>query len=131
MQLSRLVKMIVGSIVFLQDALSPLSLENLLGLTPSAVRQTVVHLCSILLLPDSDTQPIQLHHPSFVDFITYSNRRCDARFAVDSEKQHTLLAIWCLRAMQSLKQNICGITNPCILNSEVDGLPSYLMSNIS
>jgi hypothetical protein len=131
-QLSGRLKMILGSIVFLQEPLSPLSLENLLGLTPSAVRQTVLHLCSILRLPDSDsdTRPIQLHHPSFADFITYSNRRCDARFAVDSEKQHTLLAIQCLRAMQSLKRDICGINNPCILNSEVDDLPSHITANI-
>ena len=129
-QLSGRLKMVLGSIVFLQEPLSPLSLGNLLGLTPSTVRQTVMHLCSILLLPDSDTRPIQLHHPSFVDFITYSNRRCDAKFAVDSEKQHTLLAIQCLRAMQSLKRDICGINNPCILNSEVDGLPSRITANI-
>jgi len=130
-QLSGRLKMILGSIVFLQEPLSPLSLGDLLGLTPSAVRQTVVHLSSILLLPDDDTRPIQLHHPSFVDFITYSNRRCDAKFAVDSEKQHTLLAIRCLEGMQSLKRDICGINNPCILNSEVDGLPSRITASIS
>ena len=130
-QLSERLKMILGSIVFLQEPLSAVSLENLLGLTPSAVRQTLVHLSSILILPDSDNQPIFLHHPSFVDFITYSNRCSDMRFTVDSVKQHTLLALQCLRAMQSLKQDICGISNPCTLNSEVDGLPSRIMANIS
>ncbi|KAF8816122.1 hypothetical protein BYT27DRAFT_7185365 [Phlegmacium glaucopus] len=129
-QLSGRLKMILGSIVSLQEPLSPVCLENLLGMTPSTIRQTLVHLYSILILPDRDTQLIRLHHPSFVDFITDSNRCRDANFRVDSEKQHTLLAIRCLEAMQSLKQDICGINNPCILNSEVDGLHSRITDNI-
>jgi hypothetical protein len=83
-----------------------------------------------MILPDNETQPIRLHHPSFVDFITDSNRCCNRRFTVDSKKQHTLLAILCLKAMQSLKQDICGINNPCLLNAEVDGLPSRITANI-
>jgi hypothetical protein len=129
-QLSGRLKMILGSIVSLQEPLSPVSLENLLGLAPSLVRQTLVHLRSILILPDNDTELIRLHHPSFVDFITDSNRCRDVKFTVDSEKQHTLLAILCLKAMQSLKQDICGIKNPCVLNAEVDGLPSRITANI-
>ncbi|KAF8809204.1 WD40 repeat-like protein [Phlegmacium glaucopus] len=111
-QLSGRLKMILGSVVSLQQPLSPVYLENLLGLTPSTIRQTL------------------LHHPSFVDFITDSNRCRDANFRVDSEKQHTLLAIRCLQAMQSLQQDMCGIHNPCILNSEVDGLHSRITDNI-
>jgi hypothetical protein len=129
-QLSGRLKMILGSIVFLQEPLSLVSLENLLGLPPSAVRQTLVHLCSIMILPDNETQPIRLHHPSFVDFITDPNRCHDRRFTVDSKKQHTLLAILCLKAMRSLKQDICRINNPCVLNAEVDGLPSCITANI-
>ena len=130
-QLSGRLKMILGSIVFLQEPLSVVSLENLLGLAHSAVRQTLVHLCSILILPDSETQPIRLHHPSFVDFITHSNRCHDMRFMVDSKKQHTLLATMCLQAMQSLKQDIVGVNNPCVLNNEINGLPSRITANIS
>ena len=129
-QLSGRLKTILGSIVFLQEPLSLVSLENLLGLPPSAVQQTLMHLCSIIILPDNKNQPIRLHHPSFVDFITDPNRCCDRQFTVDSKKQHTLLAILCLKAMQSLKQDICGINNPCVLNAEVDGLPSHIMANI-
>jgi hypothetical protein len=129
-QLSGRLKTILGSIAFLQEPLSLASLSNLLGLATSAVRKTVVHLCSILLLPDSDTQPIQLHHPSFVDFITNVDRCHNVNFKVDSEKQHTLLAILCLQAMQLLKQDICGVNNPSILNDEIDGLPSRIMANI-
>ncbi|KAF8816069.1 WD40 repeat-like protein [Phlegmacium glaucopus] len=129
-QLSGRLKMILGSVVSLQEPLSPVYLENLLGLTPSTIRQTLVHLHSILILPDHDTQLIRLHHPSFVDFITDSNRCRDANFRVDSEKQHMLLAIRCLEAMQSLKRDMCGIDNPCVLNSEVDGLHSRITDNI-
>ena len=129
-QLSGRLKTILGSIVFLQEPLSLASLENLLGLASSAVRQTLVHLCSIMILPDNETQPIRLHHPSFVDFLTDPNRCHDRRFTVDSKKQHTLLATLCLRAMQSLKQDICGINNPFILNAEVDDLSSRITANI-
>jgi len=129
-QLSGRLKTILGSIVFLQEPLSLVSLENLLGLAPSAVKQTLVHLCSIMILPDNETQPIRLHHPSFVDFLTDPNRCHDRRFTVDSKKQHTLLAIICLKAMQSLKQDICGINNPFILNAEVDDLSSHITANI-
>ena len=129
-QLSGRLKMILGTIVSLQEPLSPISLENLLGLAPSTARETLVHLRSILILPDSDTELIRLHHPSFVDFITQSSRCIDRRFVVDGEKQHTLIAVQCLKAMQKLKQDICGIDNPCLLNSEVDDLPSHIMANI-
>jgi hypothetical protein len=129
-QLSGRLKTILGSIVVLQEPLSLVSLENLLSLAPSVVRQSLVHLCSIMILPENETQPIRLHHPSFVDFITDPNRCHDRRFTVDRKKQHTLLAIMCLKAMQSLKQDICGINNPCILNAEVNSLPSCISANI-
>jgi len=130
-QLSGRLKTILGSIAFLQEPLSFASLSSLLGLAPSTVRQTLVHLSSIMILPDNKTQPIQLHHPSFVDFITDPNRcHPNRRFTVDSKKQHTLLAILCLKAMQGLKQDMCGINNLCALNAEVDGLSSYIMANI-
>ena len=129
-QLSGRLKMILGTVVSLQEPLSLVSLERLLCLAPSTPRQTLVHLHSILILPDSDTEPIRLHHPSFVDFITQSSRCTDRRFVVDREKQHTLLAVQCLKAMQLLKQDICGINNPCLLNSEVDDLPLRIMVNI-
>ena len=129
-QLSGRLKMILGTIVSLQEPLSLVSLERLLWLAPSTARQTLVHLHSILVLPDSDTEPIRLHHPSFVDFIIQPSRCIDERFVVDGKKQHTLLAVQCLRAMQLLKQDICGISNPCLLNSEVDDLPSRINTNI-
>jgi hypothetical protein len=129
-QLSGRLKTILGSIAFLQEPLSLVSLSILLGLAPSAVRQTLVHLCSILHLPDSNTQPIQLHHPSFVDFLTNPKRCHNMTFKVNSEKQHTLLAIMCLQAMQLLKQDICGINDPSVLNCEIDGLSSRITANI-
>ena len=57
-QLSGHLKMILGSIVSLQEPLSPISLENLLSLALSTTRENLVHLRSILILPDSDTELI-------------------------------------------------------------------------
>jgi hypothetical protein len=119
-------KTVLGSIIFLQDPLSPLALEWLLNLTPRTVRETLAHLQSVIIVPENDVQIIRLLHPSFVDFMTDPMRCQDAKFVVNAEAQHTLLACACLQTMRVLKQDICGIINPSVLNSEVDDLPSRI-----
>lgn len=123
-------KMILGSIVLLQDPLSSTSLECLLKLQPNTVLQTLGHLHSTILVPENDIQPIRLLHPSFVDFLT-DPKRCDiASFAVNSVQQHTLLAHACLDTMKMLKKDICQIKNASILNNEVGDLSSKMAKYI-
>ncbi|KAJ7842056.1 hypothetical protein B0H13DRAFT_2365401 [Mycena leptocephala] len=69
-----LLKMVLGSIVHLQDPLSVIGLANLLGLRTGRVRETLLHLHSILIVPENDHHVIRLLHPSFADFITNPER---------------------------------------------------------
>jgi hypothetical protein len=122
--------MVLGTIVLLRDPLSPLALEQLLGLRPRTVRVTLVHLHSVIIVPEDELGVIRLLHPSFFDFITNATRCLDIRFAVNTTMQHTLLAHACLTTLLDLRKDICGIKNPSMLNSDVDDLPSRIMTHI-
>jgi hypothetical protein len=126
-------KIILGTIIFLQDALSPRDLERLLNvnedqtnLSPSSVRGTLVHLHSIVIVPEDDEHVIRVLHPSFFDFFTNRDRCSNPRLVVDAGAQHILLAHACLRAMNELKRNPCRIESPTMHNSEVTGLPTRI-----
>jgi WD40 repeat protein len=123
-------KIVLGSIILLRDPLSPLALEQLLKLRPATVRQTLVHLHSVVMVPESEIHVIRLLHPSFFDFMTDPSRCRNADFVVDSLAQHTLLVHACLDSMMCLTQDICNIKNPSLLNSEVDDLPSRILKYI-
>ena len=124
--LLRRIKIVLGTIIFLQDPLSPLALESLLHLNRNTVRETLAHLQSVIIVPENDAHIIRLLHPSFFDFLTDPARCKNAQFAMNAETQHTLLAHACLQAMRVLKRDICGIRNPFILNSEVNDLLSRI-----
>jgi hypothetical protein len=129
-RLSGRLKSVVGSIVLIREPLSPFSLAHLLELELSIVRATLARLHSVILVPEEDTRTIRLHHPSFFDFITNPLRCLNPKFVVNLETQHTLLAHACLRAMVGLRQDICGIKDPAILNSEVGDLAARVNASI-
>ncbi|TDL19688.1 hypothetical protein BD410DRAFT_773626 [Rickenella mellea] len=123
-------KKVLGSIVLLQDPLSPHSLARLLNLQPNTVRQTLLHLHSMIIVPDNDSQVIQLIHPSFFDFITNSTRCSDLIFFVDTLTQHTMMTFTCLETMKCLKRDMCGIANSNVLNKEISDLPMLIATHI-
>ncbi|TDL14001.1 hypothetical protein BD410DRAFT_682532, partial [Rickenella mellea] len=90
----------LGSIIHLQDPLSPPALEHLLDLHPKTVRQTLLHLHSVIIVPETDSDVIRLLHPSFFDFITDPTRCPNPKFVVSAETQHTLIARACLDTMK-------------------------------
>jgi len=120
--LSRRLRNILGTVALLQYPLHLADIEQLLGLRPGTVRDTTLHLGSVLVLPNDDNQMIRLIHPSFFDFLTDAARCSDQRFAVDSETLHGSLARACLDAMKGLKRDICEIGYPSKLNNEVPDL---------
>ena len=131
-------KLFLGTIVLLQDPLSPRDLERLLNmnvekinLSPSSVRSTLVHLHSVIIVPENDDQLIRLLHPSFFDFLTNRERCLNPKLVMDIDMQHTFLAHACLIAMKSLKRNMCKIDSPTTLNSKVDNLPARIKQYIS
>jgi hypothetical protein len=123
-------KMVLGSIILLRDPLSSYSLEHLLNLRPTTVRQTLRHLHSVVTVPESDSQVIRLLHPSFFDFMTDPTRCRKAHFVVNPLTQQTVLACACLNTMMLLREDTCEIKNSCMLNSEVDDLPSRIAKYI-
>ncbi|KAJ7130432.1 hypothetical protein C8R44DRAFT_613947 [Mycena epipterygia] len=126
-----ILKMVLGSIVHLQDPLSLLALERLLGIATGCVRESLLHLHAVLVVPEHDDHVIRLLHPSFADFITNPDRCLVLKYVVKAEEQHTLLAQSCLVVMRGLCQDICQIKNPSLLNSEVTDLPTRIGTYIS
>jgi len=121
-----------GNIIFLQDALSPRDLKQLLNvnedqtnLSLSSVRGTLVHLHFIVIVPEDDEHVICVLHLSFFDFFTNCDRS-NPRLVVDAGAQHTLLVHACLCAMNELNQNPCGIESAMKHNSEVADLPTRI-----
>ena len=129
-RLLRRMKIVLGTIIFLRDPLSPQALESLLQLTQNTVRETLAHLQSVIIVPENDRQIIRLLHPSFFDFLTDPSRCRNLKFAMNVEAQNTLLAHACFQTMRGLKRDICRIKNPFILNNEVNNLPSRITQHI-
>jgi hypothetical protein len=100
---------VVGPIVTSFDALSCTSLANLTNDMESRVRALLDNLHSLLDIPTSLNNPIQLLHPSFRDFVLDPNR-CSTDFWIDERKTHERLAKMCLSFMTNhLKRDICGL----------------------
>jgi hypothetical protein len=97
---------------------------------PRTAQQTLQHLHSVVMVPDNNTKVIQLLHPSFFDFMMDSFRCQKVDFVVNLPSQHTLLTRACLQTLQDLKRDMCRIHNPTMLNSEVNDLPSRIITCI-
>ena len=127
---SRQLKTVLGTIVILQDPLSSVALERLLHLKLGTAQKTLMWLHSVVIVPNSVTEVIQLLHPSFFDYITNSSRCENPKFTINAKVQHTLLAQMCLEAMKELRQDMCQIKDLSILNSEVDDLANRIVTHI-
>jgi hypothetical protein len=121
-------RLVLGSIVYLQDPLSASDIEWLLK--PTVPLQTTLrHLHSIVIFPSNQHESVQLIHPSFKDFLTDPTRCSNSNFFVNTKMQHSQLAQSCLNAMKMLKQNICGF-KPWMAHSEVENFPALLYQYI-
>jgi len=118
---SYMLRRILGCIVTLASPLSALSLGRLLCIAKGDINQTLDDLHSILDVPEDQTRPLRLHHPSFRDFLLDEKRCADPHFWVDEKQTHHTLVECCMRLMStSLKQDLCGLDAPGVLVSEVD-----------
>ncbi|KAF7967583.1 hypothetical protein HWV62_33747 [Athelia sp. TMB] len=131
-------QVVIGTILLLQDPLPLPSIEQILIMGDAkrfqniSVRRTLSRLHSIILVPEpvDEARVVRALHPSLFDFIIDPNRCTNPNFLVDPAKQHTLLLIACLRKMQSLKQNMCQLSDPNALNSEVIDLPTRIAQHM-
>jgi len=112
---------IVGSIVILSDALTVTALGKLLGTEQWEVEHILQSLSSVLAYSESEDVPIRLLHLSFRDFLLDDQRCNDPQFCVVAHSAHMELAVSCIEVMSNcLKQDICSLKLPGVLNNEVD-----------
>ncbi|KZP23423.1 hypothetical protein FIBSPDRAFT_456450 [Athelia psychrophila] len=136
LEMAERLRMILGTIVLLQDHLSLHGIQQLLKGQPGnrfdvhAIRQTLMRLHSIILVPEGDNDIIRALHPSFFDFITSPDRCSISQLLVDTSQQHTLLLAASLHTMKGLKRNICELPDPSVLNTEVADLSSRIVKFI-
>ncbi|KZP12348.1 WD40 repeat-like protein [Athelia psychrophila] len=130
--LAERLRTIIGTIVLLQDPLSLHGIEQLLKMEGTnrfevvSMRQTLMRLHSIILVPGDDRRVVRALHPSLFDFIIDPARCTRSELLVDPKQQHALLLVACLRKMQCLKRNICELSDPNALNNEVVDLPARI-----
>ena len=126
-------KNVLGTILVLQDQISPGSLDALLQLDSESgsVRDILIQLHSVLEIPESDSSVIRIIHSSFPDCM-FDPQRCDARFHVDKQNCHTQLARLCLDAMGCLKRNMCELDDPSLflLNRDIPNLGARISRHI-
>jgi hypothetical protein len=107
-ELCGMLRMTLGSVVVLLFPLSASSLSTLFHLPKEHVDQTLDDLHAILDIPEDQTRPLRLYHPSFRDFLLNKDRCTDLNFQVDTKQAHRTMADRCIRLMfTALKQDIC------------------------
>jgi hypothetical protein len=101
---------VMGTIMLLVKPLSITSLGHLLQLETIDVLLALWGVQSILLIPDSDDQPVRLFHSSLRDFLTIKQR--SGQFFVDPRNHHVLMATDCLKSMTIISEEIIFIDEP-------------------
>ena len=120
-ELLSILRNILGSIVVLFSPLPVYSLSRLLNLPREDVEDSLDSLHTILDVPKNETGPLRLHHPSFRDFLLNKDRCSDPSFWVDEKQAHQTLVNHCIRLMStSLTEDICGVTIPGVLVTDVE-----------
>lgn len=119
--LSQRFRSTVGSIIILFDSLSTLVLKSLFPTLSTTVDITLKPLKSLLDVPEDQSTPIRILHPSFRDFLV-NQERCQVQdFWIDQKTVHHDVAQQCLHLMsKSLKRNMCQLETPGTCRSEID-----------
>jgi hypothetical protein len=91
------IERVIGTVMVLQELLSVVHLASLLHLDKAAVRHALMKIQSILVIPASDEEDIQLVHTSLRDFLVSKER--SQKFYIDPPAQHFSITIDCLRVM--------------------------------
>jgi hypothetical protein len=123
---------IVGTIVLAQDPLPISALAVFAGLEMDQVQAFLHWLSSVLMITTSESEGVCVFHLLFSDFITNKTRCVDTRFYLCISTHHAHLAVGCLKLMiKHLVRDICGIKDPCLLNSKGEGLQDCIKAKIS
>jgi len=113
-------RQIVGSIVIISDVMTIQNLANLLGLQKGKVGTVLASLRSILNVPEIESEPVRIFHPSFRDFLLDKQRCSGHGFWINEKERHIDLFRHCLELMSKrLRQDICDIREPGVLITEI------------
>jgi len=112
-------RQVVGSIVVMFNTMPARNLAQLLQIPPKMVSSTLDSLCSVVNVPEDESQPVRLFHLSFRDFLLDSQRCSDSRFQIDEEDRHTSLFRKCMSHISQLQENICNLWGPGVLITEI------------
>ena len=111
----------VGPIVILFDSLSSVTLTELFPNLSEVIYITLESLKSVVNVPEDQSSPIRLLHPSFRDFLLDRDRCIDGHFWIDPAKAHYDMAQQSLHLMsKTLKRNVCYLKTPGTLRSEIE-----------
>jgi hypothetical protein len=136
-QLRDRVVTLIGTILLLQHPLRFSSIVALLvtlnsGYSTRVLRTDLESLSSVIPVPESDVDPVEIFHPSFPDFMQDASRCRDPHLRISPPNAHLHIAVACLRLMNScLRQDICDIQDFTLLNSEITDLQKRLDRCIS
>ena len=116
---------LLATVILLRN---PMSLQNLSKfLQIPDTRRLLIHVQSVILLPQDPEGRVEIYHPSFYDFITNSSRCDDDRFRVDVTKHERWMALHCLELLTTgLSDAVYGIVPWHSLNASVDNLSMKL-----
>ena len=108
---------VVGAVLLLFNPLPIMDLSDLLGCSIQYIQNATRSLHSLLLVPGSMEEPIQIFHKSFPDFLMDPNRCEDEKFVVEPAAHHAKILLACLRLMEErLKRNICNLDDYVVLS---------------
>ncbi|KAJ6436187.1 gag protein [Purpureocillium lavendulum] len=111
---------IVGSVIILASPLSASCLARILDVSEDIVEGRLRLLHSVLSVPLSAEEPVRLFHLSFRDFLLDPDLRAQNIFWIEGKDAHQMMAAHCLRVLEHLRQDICGIKAPGTPRSAVD-----------
>jgi len=107
--------------VLVFEPLSCANLATLLDMDKEDVGGTIDSLQSVFVVPESESESIQISHNFLADFLTDNTRCTDERFYIEPSALHLELGHRCSILMNgSLTKNICELPGYIIMNSEVD-----------
>ena len=110
---------IVGAIALLFSPLSSGSLAGLIRLDQMKVQGRLNTLQSVVSVPKSSDDHVQLLHLSFREFLV--DHSASAEFWIDERAGHTQLSEYCLDCMnRGLKRDICHLSSPGVRRRDIE-----------
>ena len=111
---------ILSTVVTSFSALSVRDVSRVVMQKENEVKKYLKSLLAIFYVPEKSKDPIVIHHPSFRDFLTSSDRCKDRRFMVDQQEAHSVFASTCLNVMsRELKEDHCNLCEPGIYREQI------------